>query len=710
MHNYMLEDLVASTRAFLVFFLFLIPPGYLTGCLTNVLGFRSRSLLEKLLLSLMLSVGVAPGLAVLFGRFVSLTVALVIFVAMAVVFCILLVRDLRNRPAGTDLRASTSFKIASALVILWIVVAVFSLVDWQAGERLYVSVAAYDASTRSDFVEACVRTGVPPRNPFFFAHGSAPVMRYFYYWYVLCALTAKLAHVAGRATLIASSAWCGVALAATSALFLKHFLGIRKRLRRICVYAIGLIGVTGFDMLALWYLRWTPPDMEWWDPDQVTSWTDAFLWVPHHVASLIACLGGFLVLWWGTEAKTTRTTIIAALVAGFSFATAAGLSVYVVIGFALFMVLWIISLASERRWIVCRMCVIAGLAAVVFAAPYLRDLLGPGASGDGFINFNLPFFSPLAFWLTRHGLINSNSAFMLWRFPMLILHYVFELGFLSIVLVVQFVRDRRTPDSAQKAASWLMVASALSVTAFLRSSVIGANDLGWRAAMILQFMLLLWGAILLDEFVLTPRWNADWKRTLLTATSLIAILIGMAGTSFQLFWLRTCAWYSDQGKAGQIVWFPPPGIVGERTFEVRNVFDQLDHRLAVSAVLQHDPLLRDIVPYHLYSKHQFVAADPECGAAFGGSPEVCRDTVGVLAQLYRSAATLPAADLDRLCDDFHIDVLIAQEGDPSWGIANGWVWTRQPIAATRNVRAIPCGSRHDLRSLPVHSPLTKPAT
>jgi hypothetical protein len=39
------------------------------------------------------------------------------------------------------------------------------------------------------------------------------------------------------------------------------------------------------------------PTIEWWNPEQVTAWFTAALWVPHHVAALIACLMGFLLLW-----------------------------------------------------------------------------------------------------------------------------------------------------------------------------------------------------------------------------------------------------------------------------------------------------------------------------------------------------------------------------------------------------------------------------
>src|SRR5437899_2945873 len=97
MHNFMLDDFFASTQAFLVFALFLVPPGYVTGTITDVIGFRTRSVLEKLLLAIVLSVCVAPGLAVLVGRFASVTVSLWMFVSIAIVFVFVFISDARCR-------------------------------------------------------------------------------------------------------------------------------------------------------------------------------------------------------------------------------------------------------------------------------------------------------------------------------------------------------------------------------------------------------------------------------------------------------------------------------------------------------------------------------------------------------------------------------------------------------------------------------------
>ena len=44
---------------------------------------------------------------------------------------------------------------------VWVLLAVFALVDWQVGDRLYVSYVAYDHAVRTILVDAAARTGVP---------------------------------------------------------------------------------------------------------------------------------------------------------------------------------------------------------------------------------------------------------------------------------------------------------------------------------------------------------------------------------------------------------------------------------------------------------------------------------------------------------------------------------------------------------------------
>ncbi len=104
-------------------------------------------------------------------------------------------------------------------------------------------------------------------------------------------------------------------------------------------------------------------DMEFWNEAQITSWAGSVLWVPHHVAALIACFVAFLLLRHQADAKRWATGPV--IVAGMAFASAAGMSVYVTFTFVVAVALWLLALIARKAWLEAAMFVGAG--AVAFA-------------------------------------------------------------------------------------------------------------------------------------------------------------------------------------------------------------------------------------------------------------------------------------------------------------------------------------------------------
>ena len=81
------------------------------------------------------------------------------------------------------------------------------------------------------FIPRC-GTGPPIRNPFSYL-GSAPIARYYYFWYVVCSYPARLTHINPRCVLYGSSvSRSGFLLAALIPLYLRDFLGVTENLRR----------------------------------------------------------------------------------------------------------------------------------------------------------------------------------------------------------------------------------------------------------------------------------------------------------------------------------------------------------------------------------------------------------------------------------------------------------------------------------------------
>src|SRR5207253_3135217 len=103
-----------------------------------------------------------------------------------------------------------------------------------------------------------------------------------------------------RHAMLASALWSGIGLMSLVPVYLRFFQPKQSlNLERRTLVGIALLGVTGLDILpvaaiALLGHRFAAT-IDGWN-DQVTSWITSVFWVPHHVAGLIACLTGFLVI------------------------------------------------------------------------------------------------------------------------------------------------------------------------------------------------------------------------------------------------------------------------------------------------------------------------------------------------------------------------------------------------------------------------------
>ncbi|HLI78077.1 MAG TPA: hypothetical protein VKV02_14120, partial [Acidobacteriaceae bacterium] len=314
------------------------------------------------------------------GRFGGLNAVSWLFVLCAAAAALLLATSKHNLWPRQDRR------VTALLSLGWTLFVLLMLVEVQVGHKLYFSVVMADESYRIAFTDAVLRSGVPPANPLYFA-GSPAAMHYYYFWYVLCAAVAKLAHVSARQAFIASCIWAGFGLLATVRLYTEHFFRWERKQRWI---ALGLLAVTGADLVpALGQALLQPTlngDTEWWSVDPIDAWPDSLLWVPHHVASVLCCLLGFLLLWRLLVPLSAKETRPAVALAALAFASAFGLSVYVVFGFALLMAAWLIRLAILRR--------------TETAFPLWRPLLTAGLLGAILL---LPFLSELAAGLSAAG-------------------------------------------------------------------------------------------------------------------------------------------------------------------------------------------------------------------------------------------------------------------------------------------------------------------
>ncbi len=393
-------DIFGCLLAVMAFLPVLLAPGYCLGWASDLLGFRARPLGERVAWSVAISFAVVPIAAVMIAKVASLTAVcwLAGLCGVAAVIAI--------GPAGKSQLVRGSW-MGLGIAAVWAVLVVLALVDVAVRNHLLLSVTVYDHAVRTAFVDAVMRTGVPPANPLYWPGHAAP-MRYYYFWYVVTAVAAKIAAVTARQAFIASVAWAGIGLGAIVALYCRSFLeavepgegASRRRWPRVAL-ALGLLAVTGLDILpAIAKEVWQLPadaDMDWWSGDQVTSWLDSVIWVPHHVAALVCCLFGFLLVWM-SKGQGRGQCSVCAVVAGIAFASAFGLSIWVPLGFAMVMVAWTLWVLAWERESRARVPVLlgAGLVAVLALLPYLHELRTepadiPAAAASGAAGSSLHF-------------------------------------------------------------------------------------------------------------------------------------------------------------------------------------------------------------------------------------------------------------------------------------------------------------------------------
>jgi len=676
--NFMVADLAATLAAVCLFPLFVFIPGYVAASLGNLFDFRRRTLVFRAALSVPLSIALCPILIYLAGRFFSMQAVWILYAACWVAFVPLVVRDVRH---GTlRLNIPREWWIFGAIAGGWLVLALFSSIDLQIGNRAYFPTIAFDYAVRTQFIHSIGAGKLPPSNPFFFPGHTVP-LRYHYFWLLLCSLVDQAGGsvVGPRRAWMGGTIWCGFGFLAVIALYFRLFVyrGVANLRRRILI-AVSLACITGLDIIPtglLWILRATGmknavfPSVEFWN-EQVDGFVWTSLWTAHHMAALIACLMAFLLL---TEAIRK---IEYAPLAGIAMATAVGSSIYVSFAFAVFLAAWGVLALRRRWWREIVVLAVAGAAGFALFLPYVLDLRGPGPT-TGF---------PIQIWV--RPLHPADFAFQAMHLGrqlrgllnglLLPLNYFLELGFFFAAGVVWWRRRRANPEPLSRAelALAVMAATSVAVCTFLRSAVIANNDLGWRGFLIAQFALLLWAVDVLADRM-RPR------RAILT----VLLVLGAAGTTYDVLILRLFPVLADHGIVAKTPWMAGDPDLGRRNFASREAYEWTNAAAPSGTVIQFNP--RVVFQDHsalLYSTHPFAAANQTCMSAFGGDPAQCTGMVAQLNQLYAGKDSLA-----EVCQDLPIDVIVAKDTDPAWSNRSGWVWSNKPLYSNTYYRVFGCG-------------------
>lgn len=688
--NYTLSDLIGGFCAVFLFLPFLMMPGYVIGWICDCFGFHNLTVPWRLLTSIPLSIALCPILIYLLGTLFSWA-AVWAFYALLLAACIGLFTGAWGHERSSSWIASlrTVPRVSWAIGGIWLIIALFSLIDLQIGPRLYYSVVGYDYSLRTAVTDAITRTGASPANPLYFLSGPTP-LRYHYFWFLACSLVQRLGGqiVDARQAVIGSAVWAGWALIAMVPLYLRFLFGWSGlALRRRAILAVAFFAVTGLDLLPTTYLALkgtVHADMEWWNRYQVTSWWGTALWVPHHTAALVTGLVGFLLIWYAGSRPKIKERVTGSILAGIALATLVGTSIYVAFIFAVFLSVWTVFTWIKGARQQTLVLVIAGLLTAALSAPYLERLSGAG-SGGRFITPIIRGFSlvddrvPEAQW--------SEMKVALLRLLCLPLNYFLEFGFFLAVSIA-YLRQLRTrrPLPTSTMAMLLLAATSTFVCTFFRSGVISNNDLGWRGFLPAQFVLLLWAAELFAERgeqaeSRQKSFHGWWLRS---AVWMPLIFLGVAGTAYEVGILRFDGVLADMGVV-------PLGLstdrdLGRRTYALRAAYDGLKGQTPRDAVTQNNPLAPFDLSYGLYANRQAAAFGQECGTEFGGDPRLCTSLFPYLTSIFQGPPDLGSKQVEAICRRAHIDAIVLKDLDKAWRNPHSWANQLRPIVSTDHAR------------------------
>jgi hypothetical protein len=700
-HNYTAEDLLSVLRAISVFPAFLFFPGYAIAWSLDLLDFRRRTIAFRTTLAVPLSIAVCPILTYTLARFASLSAVWVFYIAAALLFTISFVLDLRGRGFVRPLfPGSRPFAIA---VAVWLGICLFALTDLQIGDRLYYPSITYDYAARSAFVQSISAAGIPARNPFFLP-GHPVLLRYHYFWLMMCSLAHRSAGpgVSARHAVVAGTFWIGVGMMALLAIYLRLFhTGPRERIQRRLLVGVALLAITGLDILPslfFWFLYgrglvpFVQPGVELWN-EHVEWFLSTVVNTPHAVAALIACFLAFLMLW--RNAWSARTIVAAAL----ALATAAGCCIFVVFVFAVFLAVWTAVALYQHRYRETAALCLTGVLSLLLACPYLQEIAGSG-TGRLSLQFTVRAFSFTA--LIRTGTLSNAWRLILVNLPLVPLNYLLEFGLFFLVARHKWrqQRESRSPLPRADLAMTIMAVISTLICTFLSSGVTennnqgwrGFNDLGWRGFLIAQFVLLLWAVDIFGDRE-SLGFLAPAQKQLLA----VFFALGFAGTATDLAIARLYPLLADRGVVPVLDWMSPDRDLGHRTYAARKAYQWIRGTTPDTATVQDDPtvLLQDNFGM-LYGDRPYVAADSGCATGFGGNPKECSPIIARLHEIFPVKGNSAAPTLQDVCHSLPLDIVVAKDIDPAWSDRSSWVWTERPAYANSHVRVFRCNNRSSL--------------
>ena len=695
--NFTLQDILGSSLAWVLFSLIFIAPGALVGGFLDLFDFRRRSPALQVAIAIVLSMAISPIISFWVYHFMSGAATIALFILIGVASAIILLR-IRQPSAGAESKrlGRTALLIAAG----WVVFSILFLVDIQWGARLYYNNISYDFTTRAAIINAMTRTGVPPINPSYYPGHPVRLTYLYYFWYIPGSVVAQMGSpvISGYTAMIGSVSWCGLGLMAVIALYLRlRDTGGNVKVGRSALLGIGLLLISGVDVLpALLQMITTrltsggaypDGDIEHWN-EQITAWIGSVAWAPHHVAALIACLAAVMLIH-TIRGQTAPRQLGGCVVAGLALASAIGLSVYVTLIFVFFWGLWMGVFLLQRESRLSLFMALTGALAVSLASPFLAGLAAGNASPalHGLpVTLSVRSFIPALLLFSKAPPAVLNLVFLL----LLPINYLMELGFFFVTGLL-WIRQHWRESWKQNpfhVSEILLLAVTAFAGSFVQSTTLASNDLGWRAWLPGQFVLLVWSVDVLGEL-----FPGGWRNSRQGSAAArifrplrVFAVLGLLTTITDVVLLRTWPMLVDAGITGFPSSLSPDRQLGKRTFAARQAYEYIDLYTPADILIQDNPADLLNRPIGLYSDRAIAISGH---TAFGVPAQELRRRVSSISKIFASNANW--AEIDQDCASNSVNVMIATDLDAVWKELPALEQRRDPLYQNQYYAVFECG-------------------
>ena len=522
-----------------------------------------------------------------------------------------------------------------------------------SGDAVQLADPIFDHS-KIAIVDAMARLGVPPVNPVFGELGAPGHLAYYYLWHFSAA---ELALALGASSWEADIGLTWFTAFASLSLMMGVAVWLGKR-TTAALWVVVLAAAASLWVTLDWIAGAEDLTPWLWPPIGMAGWLFQATWVPQHLMAASCAVTAMLLVsrFAQRQSPALLAVLVLVVVAGFESSSFVGGVTFATAALIAAPILLVGTAPAQRRRFALGLAVAAVLA-VCFAAPFVLDQLAAVRARGGGSPIVVEPYTVLgeAFPPALRRVLDL-PAYWLILLP-IELPATFVAG--AIALTVAWRSALLGPEKLAMAALTCLAAAGLVVSWLLVSTLGENNDLGLRAIIPAEMVLIVAAA--------AGFFHARC-RAVIVATALAGLLLSLPDTAAMI----------RSNIAGEL----RPG--GQILAQTPELWDAVRRYARPGARVANNPLfLRDVTPWPVNISWALLADRSSCFAgremalAFAPLPPPRRAAID--AQFIRVfAGEGTAADVNDMAKQYGCEVVVVVPQDSAW--------TKDPFAASPEYR------------------------